>query len=100
MAPLKHGVLCGTQHIQLYKAPLGACKEDTGSLRALGLHGRVLDLRTGLTFAIHFPTGDQEQQDSSSFGCAGCQPHPGSAAAGAATGRPAGLCQHEGGGPG
>lgn len=62
--------------------------------------GEVLALRTGLTFVIRFPTGDQEQQDSSSFGCAGCQPHPGSAAAGAATGRPPGLCQHEGGGLG
>ncbi|XP_036895499.1 NF-kappa-B inhibitor delta isoform X2 [Sturnira hondurensis] len=40
--------------------------------------------------------GDQEQQDSSAFGCAGCQPRPSSAAAGAATGRPASLCQHEG----
>ncbi|XP_069900308.1 NF-kappa-B inhibitor delta isoform X2 [Globicephala melas] len=40
--------------------------------------------------------GDQEQQDSSALGCAGCQPDPGSAAAGAAAGRPAGLCQHEG----
>lgn len=57
-------------------------------------------MRTGLTSAVPLPAGDQEQQDSSSFGCAGRQPHPGSATAGAATGRPAGLCQHEGGGRG
>lgn len=57
-------------------------------------------MRTGLTSAVPFSPGDQEQQDSSASGCAGCQSHPGSAAAGAATGRLAGLCQHEGGGLG
>lgn len=55
-------------------------------------------MRTGLTSAVPLPPGDQEQQDSSALGRAGRQPYPGSAVAGAATGRPAGFCQHEGGG--
>ena len=59
-----------------------------------------LGMRTGLTSAISLPTGNQEQQDCSALGCAGCQPDPGSAATGTATGRPAGLCQHEGRGLG
>lgn len=62
--------------------------------------GGGLGVRTGLTSVVPLLTGDQEQQDGSALGCAGCQPDPGSAAAGAATGRPAGLCQHEGRGLG
>lgn len=54
-------------------------------------------MRTGLTSAVPLLTGNQEQQDSSAFGRAGCQPNPGSAAAGAAPGRSEGLCQYEGG---
>lgn len=72
-------------------------KERQGPHRLLGSMAGGLGVRTGLTSAVHLPTGDQEQQDCSAFGCAGRQPHPSSAAAGAATGRPAGLCQHEGG---
>ena len=53
-------------------------------------------MRTVLTSAIPLSTGDQEQQDCSALGCAGCQPDLGSAAPGTAPGRPAGLCQHEG----
>lgn len=56
-----------------------------------------MGVRLALTSAIPLPLGDQEQQDSSALGRAGCQPHSGSAAAGAAPGRPADLCQHEGG---
>lgn len=71
-------------------------KERQGLYRLLGSVTGGLSVRTGLTSAIPLPTGDQEQQDCSAFGCAGRQHRPSSAAAGAATGRPEGLCQHEG----
>lgn len=69
---------------------------EAGCLQALGSVIGGMSVRTGLTSAIPLPTGDQEQQDCSAFGCAGRQHRPSSAAAGAATGRPEGLCQHEG----
>lgn len=42
-------------------------------------------MRTGLTSAISL-SRNQEQQDCSALGCAGCQPVPCSAATGTATG--------------
>lgn len=47
--------LYSAQSIQLSKAPLGAYRGEAGSLQALGLHGRGLSVRTGLTSAVPLP---------------------------------------------